>query len=65
MTLGPALLALAFFEKTVVRRENSVGGRVRQFFVTFGRVPLFFYLLQWPVSHLDFGSAPRRFWKTS
>jgi len=52
MTLGPALLALAYFERTVVRRENRVGGRIRQFFVTFGRVPLFFYLLQWPVSHL-------------
>jgi uncharacterized membrane protein len=52
MTLGPALLALAYFEKTTVRRENSLGGRVREFFVTFGRVPLFFYLLQWPMSHL-------------
>ena len=52
MTLGPALLALAYFEKTRVRRENSLGSRVREFFVTFGRVPLFFYLLQWPTSHL-------------
>ncbi|HSE31247.1 MAG TPA: heparan-alpha-glucosaminide N-acetyltransferase domain-containing protein [Pyrinomonadaceae bacterium] len=52
MTLGPALLALAYFEKTTVRRENSIGARVRNFFITFGRVPLFFYLLQWPVSHL-------------
>jgi len=52
MTLGPALLLLAYFEKTTVRRENSLGGRVREFFVTFGRVPLFFYLLQWPMSHL-------------
>jgi hypothetical protein len=24
---------------------------LRNFFVTFGRVPLFFYLLQWPVAH--------------
>jgi len=51
MTLGPALLLLAYFEKTTVRRENSLSGRVREFFVTFGRVPLFFYLLQWPMSH--------------
>ena len=26
--------------------------RLRKFFVTFGRVPLFFYLLQWPTAHL-------------
>ncbi len=25
---------------------------MRDFFVTFGRVPLFFYLLQWPTAHL-------------
>jgi hypothetical protein len=25
---------------------------VREFFVTFGRVPLFFYLLQWPTAHV-------------
>jgi uncharacterized membrane protein len=50
MTLGPAILALAFFES----RAESRGflARVREFFVTFGRVPLFFYLLQWYMSHL-------------
>jgi len=45
MTLGPSILALAFF-------ESRTGGRVREFFVTFGRVPLFFYLLQWYTAHL-------------
>ena len=45
MTLGPAILALAFF-------EARGGGWLRQFFVTFGRVPLFFYLLQWYTAHL-------------
>jgi uncharacterized membrane protein len=50
MTLGPGILALAWFES---RNGNSqVTGRVRNFFVTFGRVPLFFYLLQWPTAHL-------------
>ncbi|HEV7591345.1 MAG TPA: heparan-alpha-glucosaminide N-acetyltransferase domain-containing protein [Longimicrobium sp.] len=44
MTLGPALLALAWVERT---RRGPVGGAL----VTFGRVPLFFYLLQWPVAH--------------
>ena len=46
MTLGPAILALAFFEAKETR-----GGRIREFFVTFGRVPLFFYLLQWFTAH--------------
>lgn len=45
MTLGPSILALAFF-------ESRSGGRLREFFVTFGRVPLFFYLLQWYTAHL-------------
>lgn len=45
MTLGPAILLLALFE------ARSTGGWVRDFFVTFGRVPLFFYLLQWFVAH--------------
>jgi uncharacterized membrane protein len=61
MTLGPALLALAFFEKSPrsSAAEDSEGEeqsisfaeRIRNFFVTFGRVPLFFYLLQWPAAH--------------
>ena len=45
MTLGPAILALAFFE------SRSHYGRIAQFFITFGRVPLFFYLLQWYAAH--------------
>jgi len=45
MTLGPAIVALALF-------EGGSGNRVREFFVTFGRVPLFFYLLQWYTAHL-------------
>lgn len=52
MTLGPCIVALALFES--VNKASGVDGPlsgVRQFFVTFGRVPLFFYLLQWPVAH--------------
>lgn len=56
MTLGPALLALAVFESgddaARSSRPPEVSGRLRNFFVTFGRVPLFFYLLQWPTAHL-------------
>jgi uncharacterized membrane protein len=45
MTLGPSILALAFFE------SRPAYGRIGQFFVTFGRVPLFFYVLQWYTAH--------------
>ena len=48
MTLGPAILSLAFFESG--RAETPSG--IRKFVITFGRVPLFFYLLQWPTAHL-------------
>lgn len=52
MTLGPALIALSLWE-----RFNAPAGDTRlnwftSAFVTFGRVPLFFYLLQWPTAHL-------------
>ena len=68
MTLGPAIVALAWFES----RNASLGSRVsrphwlRNSLVTFGRVPLFFYLLQWLTSHtiavvlhLSFGKPVR------
>jgi uncharacterized membrane protein len=43
MTLGPAITALSFFE----RRWGPLG----KFFITFGRVPLFYYLLHIPLIH--------------
>jgi uncharacterized membrane protein len=46
MTLGPAILLLALFE------TGSPGLWIRKFFVTFGRVPLFFYILQWYTAHI-------------
>jgi uncharacterized membrane protein len=46
MTLGPAILFLALFE------TRSPSGPIRNFFVTFGRVPLFFYVLQWFLAHV-------------
>jgi uncharacterized membrane protein len=44
MTIGPAMLALAWFES---RRPS----RVEQVVTRVGRVPLFFYLWQWPLAH--------------
>ncbi|ODT98577.1 MAG: hypothetical protein ABS79_05625 [Planctomycetes bacterium SCN 63-9] len=43
MTLGPALMLLAWFDAG----PGAIGRRL----VEFGRVPLFFYLLQWPTVH--------------
>lgn len=43
MTLGPAILVLGALDRGV--------GRLGQPLVTLGRVPLFFYLLQWPLAH--------------
>jgi len=45
MTLGPAIAALAMIDRAGV--PGSIGRAV----VTFGRVPLFYYLLQWYVIH--------------
>lgn len=54
MTLGPATMTLAWFEreKAAVSHPRSVGLRLRNALVTFGRVPLFFYILQWFTAHL-------------
>jgi uncharacterized membrane protein len=45
MTLGPAIALLGWLDGKRV-------GRLGNFFVVFGRVPLFFYVLQWQVAHL-------------
>ena len=44
MTIGPAILFLAFFE--------NMQGRFSKFFITFGRVPLFYYVLHIYLIHL-------------
>jgi uncharacterized membrane protein len=65
MTLGPAIVFLALAES-----ENSKS-RIRNFFVIFGRVPLFFYVLQWftahtisIVLHYTFGKPTNWLWQS-
>ena len=45
LTLGPAIAALAVIDRV------GLGGPVARALVTLGRVPLFYYLLQWYVIH--------------
>lgn len=47
MTLGTGILALSWFE----RRGNSSQGTMSRIFITFGRVPLLFYMGQWFTAH--------------
>ena len=68
MTLGPAIAALAVIDRVGIR------GPAGRALVTLGRVPLFYYLLQWYVIHglavlvglrgdsPSHGSSPRRLW---
>jgi uncharacterized membrane protein len=51
MTLGPALLVLWWFDSEA-GSARGLRTRFRAALVTFGRVPLFFYLLQWYTAHL-------------
>lgn len=53
MTLGPGIVALYLFERSPATTAGhaSIQARLRTFFVTFGRVPLFFYMLQWFTAH--------------
>ena len=44
MTLGPAMLFLAWF-------DGRGRGALARIFIVYGRVPLFFYVLQWIVTH--------------
>lgn len=48
MTLGPSVIALGLFEASATTGDLSW---LKRFFIIFGRVPLFFYLLQWPTAH--------------
>src|SRR4029079_16705075 len=50
-----AMIALALFESGAsvqTSGSQSILAKLRKVFVTFGRVPLFFYILQWYTGHL-------------
>ncbi len=62
MTLGPAILALGLWERYNFRSRRADQGpvdatanrppaRIAQMLITYGRVPLFFYILQWIYAH--------------
>jgi uncharacterized membrane protein len=54
MTLGPGLLLLALLEATEPAETAPTvrASAPRRVLMTLGRVPLFYYVLQWPVIHL-------------
>lgn len=43
MTIGPGLMALAWFDRAGSDQRSALA----RAFITYGRVPLFFYVLQW------------------
>jgi uncharacterized membrane protein len=49
MTLGPALLILSWTDKINEQSENNLLSRI---FITFGRVPLFYFVLQMFAAHI-------------
>jgi uncharacterized membrane protein len=55
MTLGPSLLGLAIWEKYNARSQSTdqvrSPGRIARMLITYGRVPFFFYILQWLYAH--------------
>jgi uncharacterized membrane protein len=52
MMLGPGLLILAALEAAErPRAQTEAPGLIRRILITFGRVPLFYYLLHWVVIH--------------
>jgi uncharacterized membrane protein len=51
MTLGPTLMLIALFDRMKIDRAG-IGNAVARFFVVFGRVPFFYYVLHLYVVHL-------------
>jgi uncharacterized membrane protein len=52
MTIGPSMIALSFWERYNAKPgEQPKRGPIAQMLITYGKVPLFFYLLQWMYAH--------------
>lgn len=52
MTLGPSIVFLGLFDSVnFTTASEGVLGKLRRALITFGRVPLFFYVLQWLTAH--------------
>lgn len=52
MTLGPSIMLLGFWERRNGSAEPAAAHNpLARALITYGRVPLFFYLLQWPTAH--------------
>ena len=69
MTLGPSLVAMAFFDKLRIAGPGLVNAAAR-FFVVYGRVPMFYYVLHLYVIHLlaiavasAFGQPHQQLWR--
>ncbi len=51
MTLGPGFLALAWFDR-FQPSARTLGSRLGNFFLAYGRVPMFYYVVHIYVAHL-------------
>lgn len=51
MTIGPGLLALAWWDRYNASDASPRPNPIARGLITYGRVPLFFYILQWVMAH--------------
>jgi uncharacterized membrane protein len=52
MTIGPSMIGLALWDRyNAAAGEQPKRGPITQMLITYGKVPLFFYILQWVYAH--------------